>query len=377
MFKIINFIAKDKIRRMKKIIIAHKLLTILTFVSITYFLYTFSMEDMLFLKSYVQYAPWIITVYLGLKLINPTQEVVIAYQLIELKLITRREFKILLAIKLYGVGFIMAILNIYLREKIFSIFFLLNCAVNVYVFLRSSKKTYKIDLFMIVYVCISIYLNSLFLTGIAFALLTIIFVCLKMVRYEVLLPFYHVMYKLNLRYSGDIFIDTESDEISTEVERLFGEEKNEPKSWCQDYFENNYKFYWMKEIARISYDKEGYFLRIMISFLICVSAFYLPEWYSAFAVAICVFTAYDFCQNMFREDVKLFPYGFINPYKFGMILKTKLPVYTVACFIIFLPMILVLNQYSWSIACISILMPILGITKSFFNVFFIKAKLKK
>lgn len=369
MLNIIDILAKDKMRRMKKIILAHKLLTIFMCISLLYCLCTFSIEDILYLKNNIRYIPWAATVYLGLKLINPTQEAVIAYQLIELKLVTRLELKILLAIKLYGVGFLIVILNIIMKEKILLVFFLLNCAVNVYVFLRSSKKSYKLDLIMIIYVSISVYWNSIVLSGIIFLMLTIMFICLSRIRYEVLLPFYHVVYKLNLRYTGDAFINTESDEVSTEVERLFGGEKNKSQSWCENYFDSDYRFYWMKEFARISYDKEGYFLRLMVTFLTCISAFYLPEWYGGLAVIICIFTIYDFCQTICREDVKLFPYGFIYPNKFTMILKTKLPVYTIACLIIILPMIFILKQYSWCIVCISIIIPILGITKNFLVLF--------
>lgn len=368
MFKILDILAKEKIRKVKKIISRHKILSIFMCINIVFCLCTVSLEDILGLKQYIPYVPWIVTVYLGLKLINPTQEAIISYQLIELKLVSRCEFKILLAVKLYGVGFITVILNSLFKERILIIFALLNCAVNIYVFVRSSKKSYKLELAMIILVSTSIYFNSIWLSGIIFILWTIIFICMRKIRYEVLLPFYHVIYKLNLRYSGDVFTDTESDEIHTEVERLFGKEKRESQSWCQNYYEESYKFYWMKEIARISYDKEGYFLRIMISILTCISIFYLPEWYGILAVIICVFTASDFCQNMFREDVKLYPYGFLNPYKFRMILQTKIPVYTVACFFIIFPMVLVLKWYSWSIIGIAVLIPLFGTIKSFYKI---------
>lgn len=370
MFKILDILAKEKIRKVKKIISRHKILSIFMCINIVFCLCTVSLDDIWGLKQYIPYVPWIVTVYLGLKLINPTQEAIISYQLIELKLVSRCEFKILLAVKLYGVGFITVILNSLFKERILIIFALLNCAVNIYVFVRSSKKSYKLELAMIILVSTSIYFNSIWLSGIIFIFWTIIFICKRKNRYEVLLPFYHVIYKLNLRYSGDVFTDTESDEIHTEVERLFGKEKRESQSWCQNYYEESYKFYWMKEIARISYDKEGYFLRIMISILTCISIFYLPEWYGILAVIICVFTAYDFCQNMFREDVKLYPYGFLNPYKFRMILQTKIPVYTVACFFIIFPMVLVLKRYSWSIIGIAVLIPLFGTIKSFYMPWF-------
>lgn len=366
MLRAVDILVIDKIRKIKKIISNHKLLTISVCIGLFSCFWTTSIEDILYLKHYIVYATWIANIYLGLKIINPTQGANIDYQLVELKLITRREFKFLIAAKLYSVGLIIAVINSFIiKEKIILVLLLLNCVVNVYVFLRSSYKSHLLDLIMVIYVCACIYLNSVLFSGIGFALMTVIFINLKVIHYEVLLPLYRVIYRISLRYTGEILTDTENDEISTEAERLLGSEKSSSITWCQNFFENKYKFYWMKEIVRISYDKEGYVLRIMLSLLICISVFYLPEWYGIFAVLVNIFTAYDFCHTMYREDAKLFPYGFIDKYDLGTILKRKLPIYSIVCVIMMLPMIIVLKEYSWTILCISVLVPALGIVKSF------------
>lgn len=367
MYRIVDILVKEKIRKIEKVIKNHKLLTISLCIGLLSCFWTTSIEDILYLKHYIVYVIWIANIYLGLKIINPTQGAIIDYQLVELKLITRREFKFLLATKLYGVGLIMAIINSFIiREKIILVLLLLNCVINLYVFLRSSYNSHLLDLIMVIYVCVCIHVNSVFLAGLIFALMTAIFIKLKVIHYDALLPLYRVVYRISLRYTDEILTDTENDEISTEAERLFGNEKSSSITWCQDYFENDYKFYWMEEIVRISYDKEGYILRIMISLLACISVFYLPEWYGIFAILINVYSAYDFCCTMYREDAKLFPYGFIDKYDFKAISKRKLPVYSISCLILMLPMIVVLKKYSCIILCISILVPVLGIIKNFF-----------
>ena len=78
----------------------------------------------------------------------------------------------------------------------------------------------------------------------------------------------------------------------------------------------------MKEISRIAYDKEGYMMRIMTALLLCISIFYLPEWYGMFAILGNILVAYDFCLTMYREDIKLYPFGFIDQYNFKTILIT-------------------------------------------------------
>ena len=161
-------------------------------------------------------------------------------------------------------------------------------------------------------------------------------------------------------------IGTGNDEIATDVERLFGGEKKKSTTWCQNFYESAYKFYWMKEISRIAYDKEGYMMRIMTALLLCISIFYLPEWYGMFAILGNILVAYDFCLTMYREDIKLYPFGFIDQYNFKTILITKLPVYSLASIIIMIPMIFVLKKYSWCILVLAVLTPLLGVVKSFF-----------
>ena len=367
MFKIAGILIKDRVRRMKKTIECHKILMYFAVVGLISCIYTTSLQDILFLKKYLIYVTWISMLYLGLKIMNPTQEAIIDYQLIELKLITRRQFKLLIGMKLYGVGTIIAIINYcILKEKTIYIFCILNCAVNIYVFFRNSYRVHLLDLVMIIYVCASIYLDKIVLAAIILGVMTIAFVKLKIIRYEALLPIYRVIYRLNLRYSGQIFTDTGNDEIATDVERLFGGEKKKSTTWCQNFYESAYKFYWMKEISRIAYDKEGYMMRIMTALLLCISIFYLPEWYGMFAILGNILVAYDFCLTMYREDIKLYPFGFIDQYNFKTILITKLPVYSLASIIIMIPMIFVLKKYSWCILVLAVLTPLLGVMKSFF-----------
>ena len=154
MFKIAGILIKDRVRRMKKTIECHKILMFFAVVGLISCIYTTSLQDILFLKKYLIYVTWISMLYLGLKIMNPTQEAIIDYQLIELKLITRRQFKLLIGMKLYGVGTIIAIINYcILKEKTIYIFCILNCAVNIYVFFRSSYRVHLLDLVMIIYVC--------------------------------------------------------------------------------------------------------------------------------------------------------------------------------------------------------------------------------
>mgnify|MGYP000318379728 CR=1 FL=1 len=126
MFKIAGILIKDRVRRMKKTIECHKILMFFAVVGLISCIYTTSLQDILFLKKYLIYVTWISMLYLGLKIMNPTQEAIIDYQLIELKLITRQQFKLLIGMKLYGVGTIIAIILKIIDEAYTILFALLS-----------------------------------------------------------------------------------------------------------------------------------------------------------------------------------------------------------------------------------------------------------
>ena len=68
-------------------------------------------------------------------------------------------------------------------------------------------------------------------------------------------------------------------------------------------------------------------MRIMTALLLCISIFYLPEWYGMFAILGNILVAYDFCLTMYREDIKLYPFGFIDQYNFKTILSITIYVF--------------------------------------------------
>lgn len=366
MLKIIDLLMKIKLRRIKKIIRNNKFLSFSIALGLIYVFSSISIEDFLILNSYMVYIAWIANSYFVLKLINPTQGMTIHYQLIELKLITCREFKLLIAIKLYGSALVMLILyGTILKGKMILILLLVNCAVNVYVFLRSSYNSRFLDLIMAIYSCVCVYLNSLVLAVFIFVLITLLFVCLKIVHYDQLLPLYRMIYRIGLRYSGEVLTDTENDEISSESERLFGSVKQSSIVWFDTFYEKEICFHWMKEVARIYSNIDKFIMHIMISLIICFGVFYLPEWYRLLAIMASVSAAYEFCYIMHRTDLKLFPYGFIDHYNFLTILKRKWPVYSLVCLFIMLPLIFVLRIWSWIIPGMAILISLIGILKSF------------
>ena len=366
MIRIAGILIKNKMRRKKKMIENHKLFLVFMCVGLISSIHYVLTENIWCLVPNIKYVSVILMIYLGAKIINPTQETIIDYQLIELRLISRREFKIMLGMKMYGIGLIIALMNnLILNEKIILIFALLNCSVNTFVFLRSLTSLPILNLLMLIGVCICMYLKSLTGAVLLFIFMTGIFIRVQMMHYDVLLPMYRMIYRINLRFTGEVFTDTQNDEMLANVERLVGSKKSSTIKWCEECFESEYKFYWMKEIARISYDKEGLVLRLMVAVIICVSYFYLPKWYGNLAVLLNALISYEFCTVMFREDAKLSSYGFSTDCNCKKMFMTKLPVYYGICILIMLPELIILGQRFWIIFILAFLIPVLALVKIF------------
>ena len=191
MIRIAGILIKDKMRRKKKMIENHKLFLVFMCVGLISSIHYVLTENIWCLVPKIKYVSVFLMIYLGAKIINPTQETIIDYQLIELRLISRREFKIILGIKMYGIGLIIALMNnLILNEKIILIFALLNCSVNTFVFLRSLTSLPILNLLMLIGVCICMYLKSLTGAVLLFIFMTGIFIRVQMMHYDVLLPMY-------------------------------------------------------------------------------------------------------------------------------------------------------------------------------------------
>ena len=163
MIRIAGILIKDKMRRKKKMIENHKLFLVFMCVGLISSIHYVLTENIWCLVPKIKYVSVFLMIYLGAKIINPTQETIIDYQLIELKLITRRQFKLLIGMKLYGVGTIIAIINYcILKEKTIYIFCILNCAVNIYVFFRNSIiLTYVLFYFILfTFICIDLHIHG-------------------------------------------------------------------------------------------------------------------------------------------------------------------------------------------------------------------------
>lgn len=368
MYRIAGLLFKDKVRRYGKVMRKNSFIVLAGAISLLYFVWAVFQMEQPEITGCLKYVAWLCNIYFILKIINPTQGMAIDYQLIQLKLISRREFKLLIGVKLYGASIVAAILAVVFREKMIVVLLALNGAVNVYIFLKSKVSSRVLDLALAMYCCACIYWNNVIFSVGAFVFVTIIFVIQSQMNYEQLLPMYRLMYRVGQRFTGELISNTENEKILEETEKLFGGKKRASRDWCQSAYDRKNFFFQRKELARIQANKDKMILYIVISLIASVSVLYLPIWYRYIAVLVAMFASYNFIHIMNEMDIRLFEYGYVGERSFKFIFKTKWLVYTLTSAIIMLPTVLAIRILAWMIPFLAAAVSLAGVVKYFYNV---------
>lgn len=368
MYKIAGLLFKDKLRRYGKIMRKNSLVVLAGAISLLYLVWAVFQMEQSEIAGCMKYVAWLFNIYFILKIINPTQGMVIDYQLIQLKLISCRKFKLLIGAKLYGASIAAAVLAVVFKEKAIVVLLALNSVVNVYIFLKSKVSSRALDLILAMYCCACIYWNSILFSMGAFVFATILFVAQSQMNYEQLLPMYRLMYRVGQRFTGELISNAENEKILEETEKLFGGKKRTSRDWCQSTYDRKNFFFQRKELARIQANKDKMILYIVISLIASVSVLYLPIWYRYIAVLVSMFASYNFMYIMNEMDIRLFEYGYVGKCSFKFALKTKWLVYTLTSGIIMLPTVLAIRTFSGVIPLLSAAVSLAGVVKYFCKV---------
>lgn len=366
MLRILGFLAKEKIRRIRKLACHNRYKLLAGLIGFVFCIWSL-LSDLSWTGMIdMNYVIWIGNIYFLLKILNPTQGMTISYQCIELKLISSREFKVLIGVKLYAGSILLLCLYWFiLSEQALLLLALLNGAVNVYVFLRNRCSARLLDLVLALCCCVCVYLHSLLLSLILFLLTTLVFAGIKRMNYDELLPLYRMMYKIGERYTGIPQNESETQELAQGTEQLLGKRKHGPKEWAPTAYEHKTVFYIRKEMARIYANKDNFIVYFIIAIVINSGTYFLPGWYDLLAVILVIIAALNFCTVMNQPDIRLFSYGFIEEYRLSAILKMKWPVYSAACMVLMLPLVVIVKTYFWLIPAAAALVSLSGLLQSF------------
>jgi len=374
MYKIIGFLWKDRMRRWKKNIVRKPFRVLGIMFAIGYFVWILPDIFEGVTNEHVKYIALATNIYLWLKIVNSTQGLTADYQLIQMKLISCSEFKVIIAGKAFGVSFLLFPVVWILKNQYFISEYkwliaclLLNSAVNLYGFTKSKFHHVLFDLLMSIIVSVCIYAKSVWLSLALLFIISLLYWCMSMMNYAELLPLYRIVGQVGKILNGSGMSQPEQKELERETERLFGSNKKRYKEWCQSSYDNKGRFYRNREIARI-YSNQNTLIQYVISS--CVFSFgvlYLPEWYEMVAVLIQVFLSYQFCYGMCKPEKKLYKYGFVEVYAIKNILKSKWLIYTVVCCTILLPSVFVLHCYSVIIPFVAGAVSFVGIVQCFWK----------
>ena len=282
-----------------------------------------------------------VMVYLVAKIINPTQGMTLDYQLLELKLISLTDYKLLLSARLLGGSILLSLICLTSYTKMTAVISALNAAVNVWVFLRNRWNNRIYDLLAAVVVVFAMRYQALYLSLLSMALTVGIDIVLKRVNYASILSLYKLIYKIGQqRYHGVVYSEKESRDIQTGAETLIGRVKEKHVDWCERLFDKDCRFEMHKELARITANSDRFIACFIICIVIGISGFYIPSEYVILAFALLAGTALSFDMTMNRAEANLLLRGFTGRYVVADIVKNKLPVYTVVNFILMLPSVL-------------------------------------
>lgn len=312
----------------------------------------------------ITYVSWVGMIYLIIKLLNPTQETILKYQLIELKLISSKTLKLLLLCKFNYMTLILLVLYLFFKENVVLLFLFLNLAMNIYVFTRGLIHSYFFDLLFGTYICMCLLNNNMYMAVFICIVELIFFINVKKFNYNNLLPMYRMCYAVSQRFAGNSLTHI-NESATNQSEQLSRKRKRNNREWCIRYFDNTKKFFNRKEWARIQANFEKLSSILLTNLVISIGSYYMPEIYDVFAVLIEVLIVYSFIDFFIRIDAKLFCYGFIDEFSIKRIFWDKAPVLFCVSFILLLPLLLILNELSWTILIFSFLITVYSLIRTF------------
>lgn len=346
MKRILPLIIKERFRRIKKYVTKNPIIAVGTSISIIYGIYyliSTSLTNQEYVRTIVdnQYVSLVAIVYLAMKILNPTQETMIDYQLIELKLISFIQYKLLLLLKFFFTSMILIIFFCdYLTNKVF-IICMLNVVVNIWAFLRNRWNYRVIDLVLSVALILCIKNEWIITSVVIFMLMLCLFMFLHKVNYENIIPMYKINYMIGQQFSASSSYTAEKDtRIKNVTEELFGRKKQHTTIWCEKYYDVTWKFEFAKELSRMSANLDKILSSILVSIVVCFMGYYLPEWYLMIAFSIIVLLAININYSFNGEEQNLLKLGYIACYSHLKIIKYKFVIYALLNFIIFSPTIM-------------------------------------
>ena len=150
MNKILGIMFLERCRRFKKMVRANLLMSIGIASTLAYLAYFTihriaqgNFEEIVVSEKICMIAAM---VYFTVKILNPTQEITTDHQYIQLKLITFKDLKVILFLKMVIGSIILLILSIAWNSNMIFQISLLNLLLNIYVFMRNRIKSRMCDM---------------------------------------------------------------------------------------------------------------------------------------------------------------------------------------------------------------------------------------
>ncbi|MGN0430692.1 MAG: hypothetical protein ACI4E2_11615 [Acetatifactor sp.] len=307
--------------------------------------------------------------YLVGKIINPTQGMTADYQLLQMKLISFRCFKCIMAMKLLWAGMALLVIGGAYGSELLMIIGALNMLVNNWIFLRNRWNNRIVDFIISVLVILSLRYRLTILGFVVALFSVVVYVMLSHVNYSELLPLYKLIYQIGQqRYLGMHYSEKDCRDIQTNAEKLVGKPKTKSALWCENSYDNTGLFFIKKEIARVHAKGNSLLAYLIICILLGMVASYLPAMYQYYFFPVLVFIAWSYCVSMNRGEKQLLMRGFISQYHLKEIMMYKASIYAAVTWIMLLPSALWGVVWIWIALVSAVLLSIGVIYKCFAKV---------
>ena len=236
MYKIIGFLVIERLRRWKQNIIRKPFQSLGMLGAVGYFLWILPGIFAGVTNVHIKYIALAANVYFGMKIVNSTQGITVDYQLIQMKLVSYRQFKCIVAAKAYGISvLLLPVVWVLKSQYLISeyrwlvVCLLLNSGVNLYGFIKSKYHYAFFDLLLSVIVSVCIYTKSVWVSLVLVVMLSVLYWYMGKMNYEELLPLYRLVGQVGKILNGSGISQPEQQELEHETERLFGTKRKKYK----------------------------------------------------------------------------------------------------------------------------------------------------
>lgn len=370
MNKILGIMFLERCRRFKKMIRANLLMSIGIVSTLAYLAYFTihriaqgNLEEIVVSEKICMIAAM---VYFTVKILNPTQEITTDHQYIQLKLITFKDLKVILFLKMVMGSIILLLISIAWNSNMIFQISLLNLLLNIYVFMRNRIKSRMCDMLVLLFLLMCLHYQLRVFSVMGLAIVVIAFIFVKHCNYDNILPLYRMIYRIGQgRLYRSEMSPAEERSLQIETENLVGSAKKRNTLWQEKHYENSFLFFLCMDFSRMINKKEMFCYHFLMVVFLEMLGNYIPMDYSIVIILIQILVAWDYSYMLNRGEFALLKSGFMSKQFYVCFLMSKFIAYIITSFLLLSTCALGGGMPFYVILCISLVLSFVNVLKNY------------